>query len=147
MNNLNSVLLEGNLVRDPEKVLVGENGSIMARFSIAVNRYFKNAQAEPVEEVMFIAIQVWGGLAESCLKYLQKGRGVRVVGRLRQERWTDKEGGNKERILVVAEHVEFKAQKRGAKKEEEETVQEEVDETSAAEQAQELDDLDQEIAF
>ncbi len=132
MNNLNSVLLEGNLVRDPEKVFVGENGSIMARFSLAVNRYFKNAKAETVEEVMFIAIQVWGGLAESCLKYLQKGRGVRVVGRLRQERWTDKEGGNKERILVVAEHVEFKPDPNNASK---------------TEQAQELDDLDQEIAF
>jgi len=132
MNNLNSVLLEGNLVRDPEKVLVGENGSIMARFSIAVNRYFKNAKAETVEEVMFIAIQVWGGLAEGCLNYLQKGRGVRVVGRLRQERWADKEGGNKERILVVAEHVEFKPDPNA---------------TSKTEQAQELDGLDQEIAF
>jgi len=91
MNNLNSVLLEGNLVRDPEKVLAGENGSIMARFSIAENRYFKNAQAEPVEEVMFITIQAWGSLAKSCLQYLQKGRGVRVVGRLRQERWQQQE--------------------------------------------------------
>ena len=126
------MLLEGNLVRDPEKVLVGENGSIMARFSLAVNRYFKNAKAETVEEVMFIAIQVWGGLAESCLNYLQKGRGVRVVGRLRQERWTDKEGGNKERILVVAEHVEFKPDPNNASK---------------TEQTEELEALDQEIAF
>lgn len=37
-----------------------------------------------------------------------KGRGVRVVGRLRQERWEDKEGGKREKIIVVAEHVEFK---------------------------------------
>lgn len=108
MNNLNSVLLEGNLVRDPEKVLVGSNGSVMGRFSIAVNRYYKNAKAEAVEEVMYIGVQVWGGLAEGCLNYLKKGRGVRVVGRLRQERWTDKDGDNREKILVVAEHVEFK---------------------------------------
>jgi len=108
MNNLNSVLLEGNLVRDPEKVLVGSNGSVMGKFSLAVNRYYKKANAESVEEVMYIGVQVWGGLAEGCLNYLKKGRGVRVVGRLRQERWEDKEGGNREKIIVVAEHVEFK---------------------------------------
>ncbi|MEA5029725.1 MAG: single-stranded DNA-binding protein, partial [Sphaerochaeta associata] len=56
MNNLNSVLLEGNLVRDPEEVVIGDNAAQMAKFSIAVNRYFKNAQAEPAEEVMFITI-------------------------------------------------------------------------------------------
>lgn len=109
MNNLNSVLLEGNLVRDPEEVVIGESATQMAKFGIAVNRFFKNAQSEPVEEVMFITIQAWGPLAKSCLQYLQKGRGVRVVGRLRQERWTDKEGANRERIIVVAEHVEFKS--------------------------------------
>ncbi|HKL60619.1 MAG: single-stranded DNA-binding protein [Spirochaetia bacterium] len=113
MNNLNSVLLEGNLVRDPEKVLVGSNGSVMGKFSLAVNRYYKKANAESVEEVMYIGVQVWGGLAEGCLNYLKKGRGVRVVGRLRQERWEDKEGGNREKIVVVAEHVEFKPESKG----------------------------------
>ena len=102
------VVIEGNLVRDPEKVLVGSNGNVMGKFSIAVNRYYKKANAEAVEEVMYIGVQVWGGLAEGCLNYLKKGRGVRVVGRLRQERWEDKEGGNREKIIVVAEHVEFK---------------------------------------
>lgn len=106
------VVIEGNLVRDPEKVLVGSNGRVMGKFSIAVNRYFKRANAEPMEEVMYIGVQVWGGLAEGCLNYLKKGRGVRVVGRLRQERWEDKEGGNREKIIVVAEHVEFKSEKK-----------------------------------
>jgi single-strand DNA-binding protein len=81
---------------------------------------------------MFITIQAWGALAKSCLSYLHKGRGVRVVGRLRQERWTDKDGGNRERILVVAEHVEFKK---------------EPNTTSKAEEREELDELDQEVAF
>ena len=58
--------------------------------------------------------------------------GIRVVGRLRQERWTDKDGGNRERILVVAEHVEFKK---------------EPNTTTKADEREELDELDQEIAF
>ncbi len=85
------VVIEGNLIRDPEEVVIGENATTMAKFGIAVNRYFKNAQAEPVEEMMCITIQVWGSLAKSCLQYLQKGRGVRVVGRLMQERWQQQE--------------------------------------------------------
>nr|WP_319472491.1 single-stranded DNA-binding protein [uncultured Sphaerochaeta sp.] len=132
MNNLNSVLLEGNLVRDPERVELGENTSAMTKFAIAVNRFFRNAKAEAVEEVMFINVQAWGTLGKNCMIYLQKGRGVRVVGRLRQERWTDKEGGNRERILVVAEHVEFKK---------------EPNSTPKADEREELDEIDQEIAF
>lgn len=132
MNNLNSVLLEGNLVRDPERVELGENTSAMTKFAIAVNRFFRNAKAEAVEEVMFINVQAWGTLGKNCMTYLQKGRGVRVVGRLRQERWTDKDGGNRERILVVAEHVEFKK---------------EPNTTSKADEREELDEIDQEIAF
>ncbi|MGH0054400.1 MAG: single-stranded DNA-binding protein [Sphaerochaetaceae bacterium] len=132
MNNLNSVLLEGNLVREPEHVDLREKASEMARFTIAVNRFFRNAKAEAVEEVMFITVQVWGSLAKSCLTYLHKGRGVRVVGRLRQERWTDKEGGNHERIIVVAEHVEFKKDPNAPVKEQEED---------------DMESLDQEIAF
>jgi single-strand DNA-binding protein len=119
MNNLNSVLLEGNLVRDPEEVVLGEQATEMAKFSLAVNRFFRNAKSEAVEEVMFITVQVWGALAKSCLAYLQKGRGVRVLGRLRQERWTDKDGGNRERIIVVAEHVEFKRDNAGKPSEDE----------------------------
>ncbi len=118
------VVIEGNLVRDPEEVVIGENAVSMAKFSIAVNRYFKNAQSEPVEEVMYIGVQAWGALAKSCLQYLQKGRGVRVVGRLRQERWTDKDGGSRERIVVVAEHVEFKSD--GSSKGKLEGVSEEI---------------------
>ena len=132
MNNLNSVLLEGNLVRDPEQVLLSDSGSEMAKFAIAVNRFFKNAKAEAMEEVMFITVQAWGSLAKSCLTYLSKGRGVRVVGRLRQERWTDKEGGNRERIVVVAEHVEFKKDPNSSAK---------------AEVPEDFDSLDQAIAF
>ncbi|MBJ2357551.1 single-stranded DNA-binding protein [Sphaerochaeta sp. S2] len=132
MNNLNSVLLEGNLVRDPERVELGENTSAMTKFAIAVNRFFRNAKAEAVEEVMFINVQAWGTLSKNCMTYLQKGRGVRGVGRLRQGRWPDKDGGNRKRILVVAEHVEFKK---------------EPNTTAKADEREELDEIDQEIAF
>ncbi len=108
MNNLNSVLLEGNLVRDPELAVVGEQHNELAKFTIAVNRYYKGSDGKPNQEVLYISVDAWGSLGKNCLSYLTKGRTVRVVGRLRQDRWTDKDGAYRERIVVVAEHVEFK---------------------------------------
>jgi len=131
MNNLNSVLLEGNLVRDPELVRFVGSESLLTKFSIASNRYYRNQKGESVEEVLFIPVNVWGRLAENCSTYLSKGREVRVVGRLRQERWTDKEGNNRDRFVVVADHVEFRGDR---KKEDPVSLDEEVP-------------FDQEIAF
>ena len=84
MNNLNSVLIEGNLTKDPD-VNRTNNGTFVSTFPLACNRYYK-ADDELKEEVSFIDIETWGRLAENCYEYLKKGRGVRVVGRLKQQR-------------------------------------------------------------
>ena len=108
MNALNSILLEGNLVRDPES---GETlkGSQFCRFSIATNRYYKQ-EGSKVDEVSYFDAEVWSKLAENCMNNLEKGRGVRVVGRLKQDRWQDEEGKGRTKIKIVGEHVEFKPQ-------------------------------------
>ncbi len=108
MNNLNSILIEGNLTKDPE-IHVTQNGRSLCKFPIANNRYYKNKEQEVVQETSFIQIETWGSLAESCGTYLGKGQKVRVVGRLRQDRWQTEDAQNKERFLVVAEHVEFQS--------------------------------------
>jgi single-strand DNA-binding protein len=110
MNNLNSVLLEGNLVRDPELKKVGSIQRSVCRFSIGVNRYYRKAKDdEVVQETLFIEVETWGVLAENCAQYLKKGRGVRVVGYLKQENWEGKEDKkNHSRIILEAEHVEFR---------------------------------------
>jgi single-strand DNA-binding protein len=108
MNNLNSLLIEGNLVRDPE-LSYTPKGTAMCKFSVACNRFFKQDQ-ETQKEVSFFDVTTWARLAEVCGEYLKKGRGVRVVGRLKQDRWTDPDGKSHSRIIVIAEHVEFKPQ-------------------------------------
>jgi len=106
MNSLNSVLIEGNLVRDPEKKEM-ESGSKLCTFSVASNRYYSQDN-EKKSEVSFFDVEVWNKTAELCLKTLSKGRGVRIVGRLKQDRWSDKEGHNHSRVRIVGENVEFK---------------------------------------
>src|ERR1041385_3499820 len=106
MNSLNSVLIEGNRPANPEKRELN-GGAILCSFTVATNRYY-NQNNEKKLETSFFDVEVWNKTAELCLKTLDKGRGVRVVGRLKQERWTDKEGKNHSKVKVVGETVEFK---------------------------------------
>ena len=102
------MIIEGNLVRDPDANLTPK-GTSVCNFAIASNRYYK-AEGVRKDEVSYFDVEVWSRVAESCEKHLKKGRGVRVVGRLKQDRWIDEEGSPHNRIKVVGEHVEFKPQ-------------------------------------
>ena len=48
-----------------------------------------------------------GKLATVCAEHLHQGRGIRAVGRIKQERWEDPDGNARSKVLIVAEHVEF----------------------------------------
>ncbi len=107
MNQLNSVILEGNLVKDPVFSEPAE-GFKVCKFSIGVNKFYKNRNDESVQEVSFFDVESFGKLAESCQKAATKGRGVRVVGRLKQDTWKDSSGKMQSKVFVIAEHIEYK---------------------------------------
>ena len=110
MNDLNSVLVEGNLTRDPS-LAATPKGTPVCNFSVASNRYYR-LNDDWQEEVSFFDVESWSRLAERCGDELHKGRGVRVVGRLKQDRWEDKDGNPRSRMKIVAEHVEFRPPRR-----------------------------------
>ena len=110
MNQLNVVLIEGNLSRDPE-LRYTRSGSAVANFSIGSNRRWKQ-DGEQKEEVSFIDVTTFGKLAEVCQEYLSKGRGVRVHGRIKQERWEDDSAQRRSRVVVIADSVDFMPQRR-----------------------------------
>lgn len=124
VNALNSILIEGNIVRDP---IVKETprGTQVCNFSIASNRFYRQDD-EMEQETSFFEVESWAKLAEACGKGCYKGRGVRVVGRLKQDRWTGTDGKNYSKVKVVAEHVEFKPQFKDKKAKDEEGKEEEV---------------------
>lgn len=107
MNHLNSILVEGNLVRDPN-CRSTPSGNQVCDFTLATNRSYKIADQKYENEVSYFDIEAWARLGAACAQNLKKGRGVRVVGRLKQDRWTDPEGKAHAKIKIVAEHVEFK---------------------------------------
>ncbi|MFP4612746.1 MAG: single-stranded DNA-binding protein [Spirochaetaceae bacterium] len=106
MNSLNSILIEGNLTKDPVLAQTPK-GTDVCNFSVASNRFYRQDE-ELQKEVSFFDVEVWAKNAQRCAEFLHKGRGVRVVGRLKQDRWSDAEGQNRSRVKIVGEHVEFK---------------------------------------
>jgi single-strand DNA-binding protein len=100
MNSLNSVLLEGNLTDRPVEI---RNGVCV--FTVESYRYFKVGD-DVEKEVSYFNVETWG---VRCARELDKGRGVRVVGRLKQS-LVDFEGKTISEIKIIAEHVEFKPQ-------------------------------------
>ncbi len=73
-----------------------------------------------------------------------KGRGVRIVGRLKQERWTGTDGKNYAKVKIVADHVEFKPQFRNRPEEGGKNSVDVDDIAVAAEKAEQP--LDEELA-
>lgn len=106
MANLNKVFLIGNLTRNPD--LRGTpGGTSICELGLAVNRrYTSNGQDK--EEVVFIDVNVWGKIAESCHRNLSKGSQIMVEGRLTPDTWEDRNGGGKRsKMTVTAENVQF----------------------------------------
>ncbi len=56
----------------------------------------------------FLTVTAWSRTAEVAAEHLQTGRRVAVSGRLEQQTWTDRETGtNREKVVVVADRIEF----------------------------------------
>lgn len=106
MNQLNSIIIEGNLCNKPE-IKDTVKKSKLATFSMAVNRYYKKSDGTFEQEVSYFDVEAWGNLVESVGKNASKGCGCRVVGRLKQDRWKDGNGKSFSKVSIVAEHIEF----------------------------------------
>jgi single-strand DNA-binding protein len=111
MRNFNLTVLEGRLVGDPE-IRYTQNGTALCRFSIANNNdYYKDEELQ--KQVNFVDVTTWAKLAEHCNEYLKKGSRVIVNGRLKQDRWQDEGGGNRSKISIVGNQVQFLDLKNG----------------------------------
>lgn len=120
---INSIVLAGNVVADPESRTT-QTGKTVAGFRLAVN----NPANE--KDVVYIDVDVWEKQAEFVMNYVKKGSGVSVVGRLRQDTW-EKDGKKQSKILVVGERINFLG---GKKKDAEQGSEEEAPQRAPARQ-------------
>lgn len=102
--SLNSVNIMGNLTRDPELKYI-PSGKSVCSLSIANNRVY-TSKGEKVTEVSYFDVEVWGPAGENCAKYLTKGSGIIVEGRLKQDRW-EKDGKTQSRVRISANSIHF----------------------------------------
>ena len=100
MNTLrNSVQLIGNLGNDPEIINL-EDGKKIAKFSIATNETYKNAQGDKVENTYWHNLIAWNKTAEIVEKYLLKGKEIAIEGKL-TNRSHETENGEKKFVTEI----------------------------------------------
>ena len=87
----NKVQLIGNLGNAPE-IKNMEDGKKMARFNVATNEKYKNANGEKITETTWHNLVAWGKVAEIAEKYLLKGSEVVIEGKLINRSYVDKDG-------------------------------------------------------
>jgi len=104
VNHLNSVSVEGTLVRDPV-FRTTPKGTPLCKFLLASKRFLEE---EGTHEVSFFLIETRHKKVEDCNNNGREGRHVRVVGRLKQDRWMDADGMKLSKVFIEAEHVEFR---------------------------------------
>lgn len=107
---MNKVILMGRLTRDPEVRYTQTNNTLVASFSIAVNRRFTRPGEE--RQADFINIVAWSKLGEFCSKYFKKGQQVGIIGRIQTRNWEDENGQKRYATEVVAEEAYFADSKR-----------------------------------
>lgn len=102
---MNKVILMGRLTRDPEVRYTTNNNTLVASFSIAVNRRFSRQGEE--RQADFINIVAWDKTGEFCSKYFKKGMQVGIIGRIQTRTYDDKDGKRVYVTEVIAEETYF----------------------------------------
>ena len=102
---MNKVILMGRLTKDPEVRYTQTNNTLVASFSLAVNRRFVRQGEE--RQADFFNIVAWSKLGEFCSKYFKKGQQVGIIGRLQNRTWDDDQGVKHYITEVIAEEAYF----------------------------------------
>ena len=101
---MNKITLIGNLTANPE-LRSTPSGVSVCTFTIAVNRRFANADGE--KQTDFFRINAWRWLADTCARYLEKGKKIAVIGELQARQYNAKDGTTRMSLDVAADEVEF----------------------------------------
>ena len=94
----------GRLTNDPD-VRYGENGKCIARYSLAIDRKWANAEGK--READFINCVAFDKSGEFAEKYLHKGMKMAVVGRIQTGSYTNRDGNKVYTTDIVIEEQEF----------------------------------------
>ncbi|HYG95821.1 MAG TPA: single-stranded DNA-binding protein, partial [Solirubrobacterales bacterium] len=111
-SNINSVVITGNLTRDPE-LRQTPSGTAVCGLRVAVNSRRKEGD-QWVDKPNYFDVTVWGAQGENCANYLSKGRPVAIEGRLDWREWEAKDGGKRQAVQIIANTVQFLGSRDGS---------------------------------
>ena len=106
MQNINVVVITGNLTRDPE-LQSTPSGTSVCKLRVAVNGRRKETSGEWVDKPNYFDATVFGAQGESCASYLAKGRPVAIEGRLDFREWEAQDGSKRHAVSIIANSVQF----------------------------------------
>lgn len=112
--SINSVVIVGNLTRDPE-LRATPSGTSVCSLRVAVNDRVKDPNTgEWGDKANYFDVDVFGGQGERCAQYLARGRQVAVSGRLRWREWETQDGQKRQAVSILADNVQFIGPREGA---------------------------------
>lgn len=100
---MNSTIMMGRLTAEPD-IKYTNDGKIIAKFNLAVNRRFKQ-EGQPA--VDFFSIVAFGKTADFINKYFHKGMKTVITGELRNNHYTDNKGVKHYSEQIVISTIEF----------------------------------------
>ncbi len=123
MPELNSVIVAGNLTKDPVFRETSNNTPVV-NFHIAANRRYKDSSNQWQEDVCYVGVVAWNKLADSCRERLKKGSAVLIDGELQSRTFKTEDGKNRTIVEIKAKRIQFlnKLQKNGTDDEEKNEV-------------------------
>ena len=101
---MQKIIITGNLTADPV-LRATPSGTSVCNFTLAVSRRFPGADGQ--KQTDFFNVVAWRGLADTCKKYLARGKKAAVIGELQARTYTAKDGTTRMSLDVGADEVEF----------------------------------------
>lgn len=106
MPELNSVIVAGNLTKDPVFRETSNNTPVV-NFHIAANRRYKDSSNQWQEDVCYVGVVAWNKLAESCRNRLKKGSAVLIDGELQSRTFKTEDNKNRTIVEIKAKRIQF----------------------------------------
>lgn len=104
MRGINKAQVMGRLGQDPV-ISDTKNGKRSASFSVATTEFSQNPQGEKLQYTEWHRIALFGKLADIAAQYLKKGSMVYIEGRIKTQRYTDKQGIERWNTNIVADNL------------------------------------------
>lgn len=106
MPELNSVIVAGNLTKDPVFRETSNNTPVV-NFHVAANRRYKDSSNQWQEDVCYVGVVAWNKLADSCKERLKKGSAVLIDGELQSRTFKTEDGKNRTIVEIKAKRIQF----------------------------------------